>query len=67
MPEGSYGGQIVTVPFDHGTKVNEKIFKLKQGQLPYGLGCNKFSNCFSCPFPDCTWTSNQSYTAVKRK
>jgi len=20
-----------------------------------GCGCRKHSNCFTCPFPDCTW------------
>ena len=63
MSEGSYGGQIVTVPFDHGTKVNEKIFKLKPGQLPYGNGCPEGgNNCFECLLPECVFKSSYNYT-----
>jgi hypothetical protein len=63
MSDDSYGGQIVTAPFEKGTTANDKIFKLKPGELAYGNGCSKHLDCFTCPFEVCTWTSSQSYTA----
>lgn len=30
------------------------FYEVKDGVLPYGNGCLKHPDCFTCPFPDCT-------------
>ncbi len=38
----------------------------KAGMLPYGDGCRLWSDCFTCPLPDCVspYGSNRKAQAV---
>lgn len=63
----SYGGQIQTVSNIHANSCNDKVVRVKPGEFAYGLGCKRHPNCFNCPFPDCQWSSNESYATGKRK
>jgi len=41
----------------HRRMLNGEIKKLL-----YGNGCPKWHDCFTCPFPDCTWNNGTYYS-----
>lgn len=35
--------------------------------LIYGSGCARFSDCFSCPLPDCQWSAESHKEGLSRR
>ena len=51
---------------DHGVNYtnNPERAEVRTGKMYYRNGCSKHTDCFTCPFPDCTWSY---YKEVRNK
>lgn len=53
---------------ESGTRIgHNKPTKSYNGVLYlYGLGCKKWNNCFTCPYPECTWEYGSAPSDAER-
>ena len=50
-------------PNKNGNKSQPHNYKVYDPNLrlyfPHQNGCSKYSNCLTCPFPDCVWDESR--------